>query len=161
MPIRSMVLTFALMAIAGPAASLSCMRPDVARTYGYAAEAKETYIVVHGTLKFNDQKLPQDHYNNNPQNLKIKARLSGKSLSQSGFKSDFDRAITLEVNCLGPWCGNATSGVPYLAFLRKEGSAYALAVDPCGGMGFAQPSHKMLRRVHQCMKGGPCTAQTR
>lgn len=154
--IRTSVVAAALMVIATPALSLSCLRPDVARSYGYAVEAEESYLVVHGTLTFNDIKLPKSLGNDRPPSTKIRAHLKGKALSQSGFDHAFDRDVVLEVLCFGPWCGGANSGTSYLGFIKKEGSQYVFAVDPCGSFSFAEPTPKMLRKAKQCMNGRSC-----
>lgn len=159
--IRATAFAAALMAVASPALSLSCMRPDVASSYSRAADAEESYLVVHGTLKFNESKLPKSSGNDSPPTTRIKAHMTGNALSQSGFNHPFDRDITLEVQCLGPWCGGAVSGIPYLAFIRKDGAGYTFAADPCGSLGFAKPTPKMLAQAEQCMNGGACKPGTR
>ena len=154
--IRSTIFGLTLAALATPALSLSCVRPDVANTYNFAAQADEKYVVVHGTLSFNKARLPQAAGNDSPPTTKIKARLTGKALSENGFDHPFDRPITLEVHCFGPWCGSAEPGAPYLGFVQHTTNGYVLAVDPCGGMGFSNPTNDMLKRVQSCFKGGAC-----
>lgn len=155
------LITAGLMSLASPALSLSCLQPDVARSYGYAAEAEETYIVVHGHLSFDEKRLPAAEGNDSPPSTKIKAHVSGTSLTQAGFTNAFDRDITLEVGCYGPWCAGAASGEDYLLFLRKDTSGYTYMADPCGSLGFARPTPEMLHQVEQCMKGGRCKPANR
>jgi hypothetical protein len=160
--LRSFLLvTASAITFASPALSLSCLRPDVARSYGFAAEAEETYIVVHGRLTFDERRLPEAVGNDSPPSTVIKAHVSGKSLTQAGFTSAFDRDITLEVGCYGPWCAGASSGEDYLLFLRKDASGYTYMADPCGSLGFAAPTSEMLNQVEQCMKGGHCKPASR
>ncbi|MFK7939365.1 MAG: hypothetical protein AB8B82_08305 [Roseovarius sp.] len=149
------------MTLASPVLSLSCLPPDVVASYGTAAEAEERYIVVHGTLRFNQGLLPKAIGNDSPPSTRIKAHFSGKSLSQAGFINAFDRDITLDVACFGPWCAGASSGEEYLLFLRKDVTEYTYAADPCGRFGFARPTPEMLRQVTQCISGGPCSPSRR
>ena len=159
-----------------PAHALSCLPHDVARTYEQAAQSDDTYIVVHGILTFDKTHLPKTDWQNQhktPPNTLIPARLEGKALTQDGFVARFDRSITLNVQCLGPWCANAKSGTHYLAFLRKTGgpsgtgetrqstsrSRYRLDINACGGMGFAAPSAQTLETVVTCFRGGSCKPQ--
>ena len=152
-----------------PAQALSCLPHDVARTYEQAATSEETYIVVHGTLTFDESRLPEtdwQHQQKTPPNTLIPARLEGKALTREGFNAPFDRSVTFNVQCLGPWCASAKTGTAYLAFLRKtdgppetggtSGPGYQLDINACGGMGFAAPTKQALETVVQCFQGGPC-----
>ncbi len=142
-----------------PAQALSCLPHDVAQTYNQAAKSEETYIVVHGQLTFDDSRLPKtdwQHQEKTPPNSLIPARLVGKALSRTGFDTSFDRNITFNVQCLGPWCASAKSGTSYLAFLRKTNGGYQLDINACGGMGFPDPTQQALDVVVTCFQGGPC-----
>ncbi|WP_306114586.1 MULTISPECIES: hypothetical protein [unclassified Roseovarius] len=156
---RRLVLPLVLSFAAGPALSLSCLPMDVATSFNDAVAASERYIIVHGTLEFDEGKLPEvdmDRQDQTPPQTDIPARLRGKSLSKSGFKTDFDRPITLRAMCLGPWCGRAVSGTEYLSFLQITDDGYMLAVNPCGGFDFAEPTGAMLNTVKRCFKDGTC-----
>ena len=145
---------------AGPALSLSCLPPDVIRSYNEAAASEKSYVVVHGTLSFDEGQLPEVDLNRQdetPPETDIPGRLTGKSLSQAGFEAEFDRPVTVRAMCFGPWCGRPVSGTDYLSFLEKSGDSYVLAVTPCGGFEFAEPTKAMLKQVTQCMQGNSCT----
>jgi len=149
-----------LIALSGPAFALSCMRPDVARTYQEAADAEEAYIVVHGRLDFDESRLPKTDMANQqatPPDTLIPARIDGKAMSFDGFTIPFTREITLNAQCFGPWCTGAASGTDYLAFLKKGADGYLLSLTPCGGFGFANPSDAALEKVHSCFRGDDCT----
>ena len=169
-PIRLALMALALSGLPfAPAQALSCLPHDVARTYEQAATSEETYIVVHGTLTFDESRLPEtdwQHKQKTPPNTLIPARLEGKALTREGFNAPFDRSVTFNVQCLGPWCASAKTGTAYLAFLRKtdgppetggtSGPGYQLDINACGGMGFAAPTKQALETVVQCFQGGPC-----
>lgn len=142
--------------VATPALSLSCMRPDVKRSFQQAAQAEEVYVVAHGTLTFAEHKLPEAVGNDSPPQTLIPAHLSGKALSATGFDVEFDRDITLEVLCFGPWCGGAGSGNDYLVFLRKDHEGYTMSSDPCASMIFQDPSPEMIDTVATCFEEGSC-----
>tara|TARA_R100000935_G_scaffold24000_1_gene43397 strand:- start:33 stop:518 length:486 start_codon:yes stop_codon:yes gene_type:complete len=160
--IRAAVLALGLV-LAGPAVALSCFPQDVAETYRRAAEAAETYIVVHGRLSFDPARLPSTDMipQQKPAHTLIPARLTGQALTKGGFDQAFDRAITLDVQCFGPWCASAVPGTQYLGFLERRDGGYVLAVDPCGGMGHAEPTPAMLDKALRCLQGGACTAERR
>lgn len=153
------LLVFGLLAFgtSSPAVALSCLRPDVAKTYTQAAQAEEKYVVVHGDLSFDAARLPRAEGNESPELTRIPARLKGHALSKSGFDHAFDREITLEVACFGPWCGGAAPNHPYLAFVMYDDNAgYTLSIDPCGGMVFPDPTAEILDKVQRCNRGGTC-----
>ena len=149
----------ALCLTAGPGLALSCMAPDVAKTYARAAEADESYVVVRGRLTFDATQLPKTDWQNQqatPPHTPIAARITGQALSLTGFDLPFERDITLDVQCFGPWCAGAAPETDYLGFLEQRETGYVLVLDPCGGMGFANPTPEMLDRVKTCFQGGPC-----
>jgi hypothetical protein len=157
---RFCTLMFALL-VPWPAFALSCLPPSVERSYAQAAAAAEDYVVVHGRLTLDMDMLPRSRLSDQqpPEMTWINGALVGKSLSQSGFKVPFDHKITLEVACLGPWCGSAQNGEDILAFVRKDGADYALEINPCGGNVSGAPKRKMLKTVATCMREGVCSAQ--
>ena len=69
------------------------------------------------------------------------------------------RSITLEAQCLGPWCSQAKPGVEVLAFVEAAGDAYRLTITPCGGMAFQEPSDADIDRVVACYQGKACAPE--
>lgn len=156
---KMFLTSMAFVLAAGPALALSCLRPDVARTYNQASEAEQAYVVVSGALRFDETRLPEnDGTKNDRRNVTIPARLEGTSLSRAGFTTPFARDITLEVRCFGPWCGGAQSGVEYLVFLEKHGRNLVMVADPCGSWAFPEPSAEQVRQVETCIGGLECVA---
>lgn len=151
-----------MMLLAGPALALSCLPPDVARTYLKLQEARETYLVVHGTLTFDASGLPRtksEYRADAPASTPIPARLTGEALSQEGFTTPFDRRITLDLRCLGPWCAGGRSGMEIMAFVKRGASGYAATLDPCYSTVFVDPTDQMLEQALSCMRGGDCEPQ--
>ncbi len=147
-----------LVLAAGPVLALSCIRPDVANTYERAVETEEIYVVVHGTLTFDQTRVPDnDLSNQNRPDTLIPARLKGVSLSRDGFVTPFDRIISVFLQCFGPWCGGATSGAEYLSFLERTETGYVMTIDPCGSWIFPEPTKVQLDLTISCMRGERCT----
>lgn len=155
--IRTLYITLTWLACS-PALALSCLPPDVARTYAHAAEAEAPYIVVHGTLSFDADLLPDTDMRDQrkPPHTLIPARMTGQALTRSGFNLDIDREITLDVQCFGPWCAGAVPGVDHLGFLERRETGYVLTLDPCGGMAHPEPTAAMLDTVQRCFRDGGC-----
>lgn len=121
--------------------------------------AEEGYVAATGKLTFNERHLPKVdmHHQDATQPLtRIKARLTGKSLTTSGFTNKTRIPLTLEVSCYGPWCARASSGKDVLAFLKQTPTGYTLTTTPCGGHVFYEPSRKMLETVERCYLTGQC-----
>lgn len=156
--IRLLALALAISAPM-PALALSCLAPDVLRSYAQFDAAKEEYVVVHGRLTLDMSELPKGMMGDQrpPRMTKLAAALKGKSLNDSGFTVPFDRQLTLEVTCLSQWCGQVQNGEDILAFVRKDADGYAMRVSPCGGTAFATPKPAMLKQVTQCMTEQNCT----
>lgn len=141
------------------AMALSCVRPTVERSFAQAQASDDYYVVVRGRLTFDESKIPKTQLNSNdaPELTKIPATMSGSSLSQAGFKTPFDRKITIELRCFGPWCGSAVSGSEYLGFMKNTASGYALSIDPCQSQVFPEPTPQMLDAVTDCLNGAACS----
>ena len=156
-----LLLSLCLVLAAQPALALSCMPYTVIHAFLEARDAAESYIVVHGDLVFDESHLPVTDWANQeaskPDNL-FAARIRGMALNSAGFTVPFDETITVNVRCLGPWCGGLQSETTYLAYLQKASHGYLLETDPCGGFAFANPGAALLERVRTCFNGGPCVA---
>ena len=141
-----------------PALALSCIAPSVERTFHEVNDAPESYVAVHGRLTLDTQKMPRDGSTQYqpPKMTKVPATLNGFSLDSAGFHLPFEHDITLEVACFGPWCGSVANGADVLAFVRREGGRYALAINPCGGHVFTPVKSAQLLKVQQCFNGGTC-----
>lgn len=153
-------IVLALSVLPAPGLALSCMRPDVARSFAQAEAAEEVYIVVHGGLYFDASRLPETDWDNQaatPPHTHIPARLAGDALSAQGFMVAFDEEITLDAQCFGPWCASLQPGARVLVFLeRQTDGRYLAAIDPCYSLIFSEPSGAQLGQVESCMRGAGC-----
>ncbi|WP_323765922.1 hypothetical protein [Marinovum sp.] len=146
------------------AQALTCLPPDVAATYREAAESTDRYTVVVGALTFDETQLPvtdMANQQNTPPETRIAARLTGEALTRAGFTFPYDREITLNAQCFGPWCAGAVSGAEYLAFVNLDRAVPEVAITPCGGFAFGQPTEAMRQRVIACFNGGDCVPEGR
>ena len=139
---------------------LSCLAPSVQRSFHQYQQAEETYLVVRGRMTFDEKLLPRNRFGGQepPHMTFVPGHLTGKSLSQVGFKVPFQHDVVLEVACFGPWCGAAKDGGEVLAFVRVEDGRYALDINPCGGAVFPEPRPDLIDDVFACFKGQVCEA---
>ncbi len=153
------ILAFVMAAAAPlPVLALSCTPPSVEAAFERVQGSTDTYVVVHGRLVVDKRKMPRSRPKTQeaPHMTRIPASIRGKSLSKAGFQTPFEREITLEVSCFGPWCGAIGSGSDVLAFLRQGEDGYALEINPCGRDVFFTPKPAILKRVGRCFKQGQC-----
>jgi hypothetical protein len=150
-------LWFVLACLPVQVAALSCVEPSVQRTFLSVADAAPAYVIVHGTIEYDLSAWPDRDSTAKEQPTEfIPARVTGQSLSSSGFKTDFTAPVTLVSYCLGPWCGGAASGGDYLMFLRKTETGYEQDIAPCADKIFTNPTKAHLRAVRRCFNGRPC-----
>ncbi len=156
--IRALACAIALTAPV-PALALSCLAPSVERSYAQYDAAPEQYLIVHGRLTLDAADLPEGMTQDPPPErlVPVPARLKGTSMTATGFERPYDQAVTLEVSCLGPWCGSVGNGQDVLAFVRKDVDGYAIDVGPCGGAVFVTPKPAQLRRVLACFAQKDCS----
>ncbi|MFD0858834.1 hypothetical protein [Roseovarius aquimarinus] len=146
----------------GPAAALSCLPHDLARTFERVNSAAETYVAFNGTLEFDESLLPEVDMADQqatPKETRIPARISGEALSRVGFNRPFAGPVTLIVECFGPWCAQPPAVGEVLAFLRQDPEGFTLTTDPCGGDAFFGPDAAMLDKAHRCFTGGECEVE--
>ena len=157
---RVWACVIAMLAMSHQAMALSCLRPDVTRAFAAFEATGLPYVIVKGTLEFDEAALPkEDLTRTRPAKTRISARMAGMSLTATGFDAPFDQAIKLVVECTSAWCGGAETGTKFLAFLSRSASGYAMMLDPCGWANFPNPTPQTLHRAHQCFSGGDCVAE--
>ena len=155
---RKLMLTAAIAAIAGQGHALSCLRPDAIETYQRLAAAPESYFVLKGTLTFDESALPPSVGSNDtiaPD--PIPGSFVGTGLTQGGFDADYVSEVLLQVQCAGPWCGSAQSGVEAVWFVPFSDPPATLQADPCGSMTFYDPAPETVAMLESCMRGETCT----
>ena len=144
---------------AGSAAALSCMRHGVTDAYRAAAESNAAYVVVRGTLRFDESKLPKSHQNPRETSV-LTGRIEGVALGPMGQRVARSYDVQLELSCAGPWCAEPNQG-DTLAFLRKDGARYVLEDAPCGAFLFNRPQPEDIRAVQACLDAKPCPSLRR
>ena len=85
----------------------------------------------------------------------VPARFDGFALGLAGFTRPLQTTVTLQPSCLGPRCGSMGQGV-WLVFAQRTEDGYRVAVDPCGGWAFQNPSEAVLDALAGCLRGEAC-----
>lgn len=148
----------ALLMTAGPALSLSCIRPDPVRSYQQAADAEEVYLLVTGTLSHDPASVPPKPEDG--QSATMPATLTGAFLNADRFEGAFAAPVTVSLDCVASWCGQMPEpSAEVLAFLQETPTGYALSLGPCGGWMFVDPTEAQIERVVACHTGGDCAVE--
>lgn len=141
----------------GQAFALSCLPWGVTDAFLQADAAEEGYVVVLGQLDFDAGALPEvnlDRQDETPPLTRIPAQFEGAALVRGAANVPFAVPVVLEVACFGPWCPQPRPG-EVLAFLRKDGEAFVLDDNPCGGFLFTA-EEGLVAQARQCLAGGEC-----
>ncbi len=143
----------AMLALAGaaPAVALTCMRPDILRSYGWADERPEPFVVALGSLARTGPDTPDGPTGDNPQgraSYSFPARFEGRLATADGFTVERAFDVTVEVECRSVWCGGHSLSEYGLYFFRQDaGDAHALEAGLCGGFFFDNPTEHQLMDV--------------
>jgi hypothetical protein len=156
---RPFALAIAL-TIPAQAFALSCIEPSVEFSYAAAAESDDTYLLGTGVLSFDQSLMPRSTVGvERPAPVtRIPGTISGKSFDGSGFNQDFEARVDLVVRCIQSWCPVVTNDKEHLVFMKEGETSYELAIDPCGGSAFPEPTKEMLDQVLTCFKDGNCSS---
>jgi hypothetical protein len=156
MPLTLLASTVTAIAIAGQAAALSCLRPDVQNAFAEANAAPETYVVVLG--EFSGGPGPRAGGTTGGEERTYTARFSGHLMNRDGKARSIDREVTVREGCAASWCSELATGQQVLTFLQVDtGAAPLLALGPCYPDFFTSPTQAQLEVVKQCFVTG-CTA---
>ena len=141
--------------VAGPALSLSCLRPDAERTFAEAAASTDRYIVLHGSFSFDGSAMPAFDERSEGETIDpVPARFSGMALNSDGFTIPYSTELWLQPTCAGIWCGGMQPADDVLAFVRDRGDGtYELELGPCPFWVFNDPEPQVLDRMAACLAG--------
>lgn len=140
---------------AGPALSLSCMRPDPVRSFAEAAASDDRYVVLFGTFDFDASAMPSFDGRTEPGVPDpVPATFSGKALDTDGFSIPYTTELWLQPTCAGVWCGGMEPASDVLAFVRDRGDGtYELELGACPFWVHFDPSQAILDRLAGCLAG--------
>ncbi|MGZ9812068.1 hypothetical protein ACXN5S_16520 [Pseudoroseicyclus sp. H15] len=144
------------------AQALTCLRPDVATTFQEVAAAEERYMVLSGTLTFDDSLMPPPTLQTVPDGGlhpdPVPAEFTGSHLAADGaFSSPLaETPVTLEIDCAAAFCTSLTSPLEVLAFVQIDDGSMRLDATPCSDKIFMNPTDEMLDQVMSCTAGESC-----
>ncbi|MEL0439134.1 hypothetical protein [Phycobacter sp. K97] len=158
--IAVLVASCALLGAGSSASALSCGPWGVPDAYLAASNSSRVYAILQGRLTFDERRLPRapaSNPNAAPPVTQFRASFNGELLGARDFDQAVKADVVVEVQCMGPWCGKAKSGVEYLIFAEQRGRDLIVRFDPCGQFAFAGNGHSLRKQVLDCHRGKACT----
>lgn len=142
--------------------ALSCSPLSIEDSFISHSKAKESYILVTGTLtQKRNVVLGPLTQGVGARSENFTARFVGHQATRAGFSRRIKTTVAVSATCAGPWCGMVDVDVPMLTFLEITPYGHKLSVGPCGGSVFYDPTDDQSQRVLQCLRGGVCEPQFR
>ncbi|MEX3017118.1 hypothetical protein [Gymnodinialimonas hymeniacidonis] len=139
------------LALAGPAAALSCSgAASIEANYAFAAESEVDYVIAIGRLENVGPRETIDDQGSYRQ----MTRLEGEILIQDGFAPGWSAEVEVTGLCYGGGCGGHSVDVETLYFLERTDAGYAFVTGGCGGLAHANPTRADMDAVLQCVRGG-------
>ncbi|MDE4060848.1 MULTISPECIES: hypothetical protein [Phaeobacter] len=141
------------------ASALSCVPWGVPEAYLAAANSNRSYAILQGRLSFDERRLPRPPAGNPnaaPPVTQFRGSFNGDLLGARDFDQAVRADVVIEVQCMGPWCGKAKSGVEYLIFAEQRGRDLIVRFDPCGSFAFGGDVHSFRKQVLDCHRGKAC-----
>ncbi len=162
MLIRSFLL-FLCSLFPAQALALSCMELDIAWSYQFYDEAKESYGVFAGTLTPEGLIPDVPSYDETSDSLDGAEHSATYGLEGLQMFADQNRSIDLtsievRLQCSGPWCPGFPQRLEQvLAFIEVDdaGAPATLHIGACGGSLFDDTPENRAQ-VQACMRGEAC-----
>lgn len=143
-----------------PALALSCM-PYGPMLSVVDAKADGPAAIVIGALEFDEADLPVVDYDQQaatPPLTSVEGNLVGHLAMADGQIGPITMPVTLEVLCVGPWCGMVSPDTEYLTVVRQTDAGPVVRIGPCETAIFQKVEAEMMDRLQTCIGGGECSA---
>ncbi len=140
--------------LATQAQSLSCIRPNLARSFNWYQESEDRYRMAVGSVS--NLQSPGKYI---PGQMRaIRADFTGRLFGLSGLGPVTTTRIILTSTCIASWCGNFPKpNVNSVVFLKSRKTGPVLEIPPCPGGYFPNPSHQTIELLQACLRYGKCT----
>ena len=148
-------LTLILTVLAGQVQALSCVPPDVRWSFNHADESEDRYFVLRGRFEFPDYTFPESTDPNQDRSLRVQTQFTGHVFTRRGFTNPKTQDVTLEISCLGPWCGGAVPNQEYVAFAKETDAGLVVEVSACS-WALLNPSPGQEAQLIDCVNGRSC-----
>ena len=150
---KSLTISAILLACATQANALSCLRPDLAKTFDRLHASEDVYRIVVGTLDIPNR--PKSSLK--PEPAKANGVFKGQYLGLNGLGKEQRFDVTVETTCIAAWCGNFPEPTGRrLIFLKQSESGPTLTISACPDGTFVIPTAKKIGFLSKCLRNGKC-----
>jgi hypothetical protein len=159
-----------LVLTAGSADALSCLRPNIARTFNDLSASDRSYFMALGHLEQTGKRIPMRSdppkvANGEEQPVldigiphEVPARFSGKMFGATGLSDEITLDLKVDEICLASWCGSfPETDDEILVFIERTEVDYRLRSGPCEGDFKVAPTEAELALLQSCLKAGQCS----
>ncbi|GHA49016.1 hypothetical protein GCM10008927_12710 [Amylibacter ulvae] len=155
------LLACAGMMVAQSAHALSCMRPNIARSFNDFAASDDTYVLGFGKITAT-QKIVNPNKGKDGtaqhESYSVQASFSGRFMGDAGWGDPKTLPVNVQVQCLSVWCGGfPTDDQDAIAYFQKTSTGYVLQMGPCGGHYKASPTLQEQRILKSCFRNKKCS----
>jgi len=135
---KIVLATLLAFASAQPAIALSCIRPDITRSYDWAEESEKTFIILRGVILAAAKNSPPGLRKPNVRPSAAMGVFTGSYLTETGFDYPVETEIRIKIGCAGPWCGSMPEGDEriYFVTVNPDGTDPTYSSEACGGNSF-------------------------
>jgi len=119
-----------------------------------ADEDPAIWRIYQGQFSYDETAIPdRDLSNTKPEPLSLPATFTGLGLTRSGFTAPVTLDVTLDLICLGPWCGGGPGFENVIVFLKDTADGPVFQSTPCPDWVF-QPTEDAADRLLACVTDG-------
>lgn len=151
------VPALSLAAVSGQAHALSCMQPDIERSFNAWVDSENTYYIGVGSLMATEPLPKIEPYHGHGDREPIPSVLyqfSGYLLAPDR-RVPMEMPITVEVGCIASWCGGfpRDGETKLMALEGTDVNDLTLTISACPGTRFPAA---VETKVAECFRAGRC-----
>jgi hypothetical protein len=152
---RVMLVSLIFLVLASQVSALSCLRPNVAKTFNQLQQVEDVYRIGVGKIRLT----AAVHKFEGGKPRTTKAEFRGKFLGLNGLVAEQRLAITIQTHCLAHWCGGIPqdSTIEHLVFLRQSPTGEVLDMGACPDGILSTPTGLRVETLQSCLRRGKCT----
>lgn len=154
----------------GTAQALSCLRPNIARTFNDLNSSERNYVMALGVLEQTgarvakgskpvpDPDRPEQPVRDIGIPHEVPARFTGQMYGAAGLGAEQSLDVVVVEVCLASWCGSfPKTAQNVLVFIEQTEVDYRIRSGPCEGDFKLSPSQKELDILQSCLAAGQCS----
>lgn len=146
---------------ANTANALSCMSPNIARSFNWHADSDATYQVGLGILTPTEKiVVPKKTKRDIGVPYSIKAKFTGRMLGLSGLGKPTEFPLTVDITCAAHWCGAfPQQTAEAVVYIKRTDGNRSVSFGPCDWASDDLNVEKQINVLKKCLRKGRCSDQ--